>query len=64
MTAGPYSSLTLSFMLHGGGDGRRDDVPPPSAVEELSDSVLGVGEILLGVWGLGCCGGVLGNKPP
>lgn len=44
--------LTLSLRLHGGGDGLRTDVLPPSATEELSDSVLGVGEGPLGVWGL------------
>lgn len=45
--------LTLSLRLHGGGDGLRTDVVPPSAIEELSDSVLGVGLGPRVVWGLG-----------
>lgn len=45
--------LTLSLRLHGGGDGLRTAVLLPSAAEELSDSVLSVGEGPLEVWGLG-----------
>ncbi len=40
-------------MLNGGGEGLAPEVLPPSATEELSDSVLGVGEGPLVDWGLG-----------